>query len=663
MNSTEHQNCCEVKDEAGPSDLASADTNANITNHHNSDCKGAIPKTKPAVKIKSSSSKKSIKFNNNVDEILDIPNLSISSAVQEDVIQVNGVSLNLNFTTPRDKHIDGLLSLSNGDKINDQKSNNTAIKCDTVVSSISIANCNGRNKEVKSKYCQFSDEDDEDAFSISDDGCIYTYKGDQDADLPISFFSLDMPTESPNPINRRQSSSPEMDFLEMDFDPGPSSELEFDNVSSEVETKKSESLKNERVKDIELPVSNVHVNLTSKPYSLEVNKISPIKETSKSSKNTSANYKVSGTTVRTNKKTISDHNNEKIEKQEAPLKMPWTCNISDRTMASSNSALTKKYHCMKGELVSPIDNPQKNGTSSAIVCDNACICSYSTDSLRAVPDSAMIWTEQEAYLKQTSQIGPSACGATAVLNVLNALKFPVISADKVNSCINTHLRANSSPLTQYLLSRSIAGTTHKDIIDCLHKVTDGQVYARFFHMYPERVVNLRSWLVFWISKGAVPIATLNLQKCTTGTIPDAWHHQMIFGVNSKGVYLSNPIECVAPELLWPQLSSESILLVRRDDVLDRWNIKTDLPELMNIKSYKWRSLNVVGQVANLIFESRRELRLGFKNTSHIKIPAAYSSGITLAILANSSSCPLLQQCPELPILDPSKQSSPNASKN
>lgn len=36
--------------------------------------------------------------------------------------------------------------------------------------------------------------------------------------------------------------------------------------------------------------------------------------------------------------------------------------------------------------------------------------------------------------------------------------------------------------------------------------------------------------------GAVPIATLNLQKGVKPgwTIPDAWHHQMIYGVSSKG---------------------------------------------------------------------------------------------------------------------------------
>lgn len=52
----------------------------------------------------------------------------------------------------------------------------------------------------------------------------------------------------------------------------------------------------------------------------------------------------------------------------------------------------------------------------------------------------------------------------------------------------------------------------------------------------------------------------------------------------------------------------------------------------------------------MIHESRRELRQGFVNTSHIRIPAIYSSGITLAIKTDSPAYPLLKQCPELPEL-------------
>ena len=36
--------------------------------------------------------------------------------------------------------------------------------------------------------------------------------------------------------------------------------------------------------------------------------------------------------------------------------------------------------------------------------------------------------------------------------------------------------------------------------------------------------------------GAVPVATLNLQRGVKPgwTIPDAWHHQMVYGVSGKG---------------------------------------------------------------------------------------------------------------------------------
>lgn len=55
------------------------------------------------------------------------------------------------------------------------------------------------------------------------------------------------------------------------------------------------------------------------------------------------------------------------------------------------------------------------------------------------------------------------------------------------------------------------------------------------------------WFSFYLDIGAVPVATLNLQqgvkshqgvKLQQGgksqSIPDAWHHQMVYGVGPKG---------------------------------------------------------------------------------------------------------------------------------
>lgn len=69
---------------------------------------------------------------------------------------------------------------------------------------------------------------------------------------------------------------------------------------------------------------------------------------------------------------------------------------------------------------------------------------------------AMLWSIQEALERQTLQIGASACGATAVVDVLKALGVDV-SPQEADRCVQTRLRRNESPLPDYLLSRSEAG--------------------------------------------------------------------------------------------------------------------------------------------------------------------------------------------------------------
>jgi hypothetical protein len=98
--------------------------------------------------------------------------------------------------------------------------------------------------------------------------------------------------------------------------------------------------------------------------------------------------------------------------------------------------------------------------------------------------------------------------------------------------------------------------------------------------------------------GAVPIATLNLQNGVApgNPVPDAWHHQMVFGVGPQGIYLTNPVECVSEVALWPQLCSPSVLMVRRNDVLARWNEHTNLRPLMTHPDHRWKKMNVLGML-------------------------------------------------------------------
>lgn len=96
----------------------------------------------------------------------------------------------------------------------------------------------------------------------------------------------------------------------------------------------------------------------------------------------------------------------------------------------------------------------------------------------------------------------------------------------------------------------------------VEKVTEGKIVGRFFHFFPRRDVCVRQWLAKWMKKGecphehthhphlnvnlingcfcagAVAVATLNMQLATADgqEVPDAWHHQMIYGVSPKGLF-------------------------------------------------------------------------------------------------------------------------------
>ncbi|XP_073318485.1 uncharacterized protein [Pagrus major] len=265
---------------------------------------------------------------------------------------------------------------------------------------------------------------------------------------------------------------------------------------------------------------------------------------------------------------------------------------------------------------------------------------------QAGAEEAMLWSIQEALERQTLQIGASACGATAVVDVLKALGVDV-APEEADRCVRTHLRRNESPLPDYLLSRSEAGATHAQLIEGAEEASKGKVTGRFFHLHPRRLVRLVTWLADWIRKGAVPVATMNMQLAVPEgeEVPDAWHHQLIFGVASNAVFMTNPLDVVSERELHQRLCSESVLLIRREDVLQRL---TPDCSLSSLSEQRWKALDVEGQVRQMHREEEEEDD-GPKLT-HITIPAAYSSGITFFALRESELGKELLSAPDLPSL-------------
>ncbi|XP_060755451.1 uncharacterized protein LOC132866683 isoform X2 [Neoarius graeffei] len=263
---------------------------------------------------------------------------------------------------------------------------------------------------------------------------------------------------------------------------------------------------------------------------------------------------------------------------------------------------------------------------------------------------AFLWSIQEAAERHTVQIGVSACGATAVVDVLQALGI-MVAPETADRSVQTKLRRNNSPVPDYLHSRSEAGATHNQLIDGAKEASGGRVLGRFFGFYPARQVNLVPWLAHWIRHTAVPVATMNMQRGVAEgeEIPDAWHHQMIFGVAPNAVFMTNPLDVVTEEELHVRLCSESVLLIRRDDVLKRVTADSPLSLISDLESDpRWKTLNVEGQVRKMIDEENCEE--DHLKMTHITIPAAYSSGITLFALKDSSIGQELLHAPELTLL-------------
>ncbi|GLH06017.1 Uncharacterized protein GBIM_11541 [Gryllus bimaculatus] len=551
----------------------------------------------------------------------------------------------------------------------------------------------------------------------ADECCIYTYKGDQMADLPSSFFRLDVlaggeQAEAADAVRNRlegedggrqsRSSSPEMDFLEMDFDPGPSCDQDSEEESDHGELQEEAAA-----------YSNHSENLLPEPEPESCNKQearNDLNAAAGSNNNSLDNASPSPSPLSPEEQNISVE--ASCSTNQDPSSSWSVTNNCSNEGAVGNSLLHRTpancwpyrdawgHHCSSGDLCSPCGEGEEQCWSDTLALWNSgtlkmqaeglldmrtynlhsalyhCImakrlvldkqaslneidenteCKFedNSDDVKSPVERVMIWSEQEACVKQVTQISTSACGATAVINVLLALNI-TFSLDKLKESVGTRLRADTAPLPQYLFSRSVAGATHIDIIRGLQQASEGTLYARFFHMFPDRVVSLTRWLAYWMKKGAIPIATLNLQNGIGpgNTVPDAWHHQMVFGVGPRGIYLTNPVECVSEAALWPQLCSPSVLLVKRNDVLSRWNEHTNLRLLMSHPDNRWKKMNVLGQVVNVIRESMcsRIQTQGRVITQHVAIPASYCSGITLAISREAPGYEELQSALELPLL-------------
>ncbi|CAG7824636.1 unnamed protein product [Allacma fusca] len=610
-----------------------------------------------------------------------------------------------------------------------------------------VVSTNGGTKTVPSaSACTQSDEDSE------DDYCVYTYKGgsreiQQLADLPSSFYQFDSSDNQSDDLashsgelggclnagnfrdqlrfsdgSRRLHNasgsfanvpnglanpapnvfSPDMDFLEMDFDPSgytdpdgndyispdddevPNLVTENRDIDRKV-TPDAKRLENSHPQSAvhEVPSTSTCCRSTPAASSVLTNLNSHAVEPGGSSS--------TRTPIEIRKSDVNNCDSMRTLQldQIGSSNLPLVGNTVTASMTSGDNVVTlsQRENHLSLRLVKSNTLPQlANKPSDALISDGNSFrssersstlfssepvfhdssdkhCSYraridaseetTEDSVELKVGRIMIWDDAQAKEMAVNQIGTSACGATALLNVLRALKMDA-SPDFVNACVGTRLRAEAADLPQYLFSRSNAGATHLDLISGIRRASNNLVFARFFQIKKNISFSaFNKWILNWICKGAIPVVTRNLQVGSFASpqdVPDSWHHQMVFGVSPEGLYLINPIECVPEATLLPQVTSDSVLLVRRHDIISRKGPTTDLRQLARHTDPRWNEINVLGQVANILLE---EIPYFSENTaarrvrsSHIKIPAQYKAGVTLFILRTSPACHHLENASE-----------------
>lgn len=152
----------------------------------------------------------------------------------------------------------------------------------------------------------------------------------------------------------------------------------------------------------------------------------------------------------------------------------------------------------------------------------------------------------------------------------------------------------------------------------------------------------------FLLKGALPVAIMNMdhshsQKNTHHNPISSWQHRIIYGVEPRGIYLMNPIQIQSPQQIYEQLTVDSITYIPRQEIVQRYNQSpmclTPLARNNNksniFSDTRWRTMNVLGQVVNVLREDRQlnenETRnIPYRPTvTHVRIPSTCTSGILI----------------------------------
>ncbi|CAF2051055.1 unnamed protein product [Rotaria magnacalcarata] len=282
---------------------------------------------------------------------------------------------------------------------------------------------------------------------------------------------------------------------------------------------------------------------------------------------------------------------------------------------------------------------RKSSEEIMVVSNDDSLQANVDDAVRAVERHVMLWNDDHARQ----------------IDNLSSIQ-QIVQYFQLNIDINTDQQARVSSirkelLLDYLQYRSEADMSANDLHENLLQYPEfsSQIHSRFFPFWPPRDVDLLQWLSHWIKQGALPIAIMNIdhhhqsQKINFYSKLSSWQHRIIYGIEPRGIYLMNPIQIQSPQQVYEQLTIDSVTYITCQEIAQRYNQSpmclTPLARNNNksrlFSDTRWRTMNVLGQVVNVLREDRQlnenETRnIPYRPTvTHVRIPSTCSSGILI----------------------------------
>ena len=236
-------------------------------------------------------------------------------------------------------------------------------------------------------------------------------------------------------------------------------------------------------------------------------------------------------------------------------------------------------------------------------------------------------SENEMKNISINQIGKSACGPTAIINVLNSLDIESPSPEKILEIVPARLRNyETNNLLEYLISRILAGTNHNDLINALLKITNNNLTAKFFLINPyENKIKFKNFLYKLFELKCSLIFTENLFLIGN----DAWHHQMSYGIKDNLLYLTNPFETVTINQMFNYITNGNFMIIPKEHVFNRKIEEEDLKEL---DKEKWLNFSVKEQIINMFYKEKlkkNEKNEYFNRFNDLVIPYGGLGGISV----------------------------------